>query len=35
MNIWPVGAMLFNGEGQQTDRRDGANSCFLQFCKCA
>jgi hypothetical protein len=40
MKIRPVGAELFQVEGQtdrwtevQTDRHDGANSHFSQFCE--
>jgi hypothetical protein len=32
MKIRPVGAELFNADGQ-TDRHDEANSRFLQFCE--
>ena len=32
MKIRPVGAELFNADGQ-TDRREGANSRVLQFFK--
>jgi len=33
MKIHPVGTELLQVESQ-TDRHDGANSHFLQFCKC-
>jgi len=32
MKIRPIGAELFNGDGQ-TDRHDEANSRFSQFCE--
>jgi len=34
MKICPVGAELFYVD-RQMDRRDEANSCVSQFCKCA
>jgi hypothetical protein len=34
IKIRPVGAELFHADGRN-DGRDGANSCFSQFCESA